>query len=179
TKNNIYVPKFGTVTGTIFLVLLALALSLGLALASPAQGAGLGQAGSGDLSGGVTAGGQAAAGVTVELRKRNNGGDDVLLASTKTDSTGTYHFASQPSAPNDAFYYVRFLGGKGSLGVWYSFPIIYIASSQVSVPAVELADVELVAPAQNAVLALPGALRWKARKMGETYRVFVYAAGKS
>ena len=43
----------------------------------------------------------------------------------------------------------------------------------------ELADVELSAPGPDASLALPGSLRWKARKMGETYRVFVYAAGKN
>lgn len=45
-------------------------------------------------------------------------------------------------------------------------------------PAIDLGDVELGGPAQNSTLTLPGKLQWKARRMGETYRVFVYAAGK-
>src|SRR4051794_36648391 len=36
----------------------------------------------------------------------------------------------------------------------------------------------MVAPGANVTLALPGSLRWKARKVGETYRVFIYASGK-
>ncbi len=177
--NDTYVPKFGTLKGKIILLGLAAALIIGLALASPAHGAGLSQDEKGDMSGQVTLAGQNAAGLTVELRKRNNGGEDTLIISTKTDGAGTYHFTGQPSAPNDAFYYVRFLGGKGALSAWYSFPIIYIMGSQVSVPAVELADVELVETAQNAALSLPATLRWKARKMGETYRVYVYTEGKT
>ncbi len=177
--NHTYVPKFGTLKGTLFLLALGLALVVGLALASPTHGAGLSQVEKGDISGQLTVVGQPTAGMTIELRRRSNGGDDALLLSGKTDAAGVYHFAGQPGAPNDAFYYVRALGGKGALSVWYSFPIIYIMGTQVSVPAIELGDVELVGPVQNAALSLPTTLHWKARKMGETYRVFVYTAGKT
>src|SRR4051812_47259813 len=178
-QNHIYVPKFGTLKGTLFIIAVAVALCVGLSLASPAHGAGARQDAQGDISGTVTLGNQGAAGVTVELRKRNNSGEDVALVSAKSDTNGMYHFANQPSAPNDAFYYVRFLGTNGSLAVWYSFPIIYISGSQVSVPSVELSDVELASPEQNATVQLPATLKWKARKTGETYRIFVYADGKT
>src|SRR5437763_4795339 len=176
--NKTYIPKFGTVKGAIFLIALVVMLGIGLALAAPAHGAGLSETGKGDIMGTATVNGQSAAGSAVELRQRTNGGGDVTLARATTDAAGAYHFAGQPSAPNDAFYYVRFTGGKGSLTAWYSFPIIYTFGSEVTVPSVELVDVELVAPGPNVTLALPGELRWKARKMGETYRVFVYASGK-
>ena len=179
TKHN-FVPNFGTVRGAIMLLGLIAALIAGLVLTGgPVHGSGLAQGSGGDISGQVTLAGQPVPDIAVELRQRSNGGDDSLLVSARTDGSGTYHFAGQPSAPNDAFYYVRFLGGKGALSAWYSFPIIYIMSSDVSVPAVELADVELAEPAQNAAVKLPVTLKWKSRKMGETYRVFVYADGKT
>src|SRR5947209_680052 len=106
--NHTYVPKFGTLKGTIILLGLAGALIIGLALASPAHGAGLFQADKGDISGQATIAGHGVEGLTIELRQRNNGGEDTLIASTKTDGAGAYHFANQPGAPNDAFYYVRF-----------------------------------------------------------------------
>ncbi|MFL5732959.1 MAG: DUF11 domain-containing protein [Chloroflexia bacterium] len=177
--DRIYVPRLGTLKGTLFLVAVALMLALGLALASPAHGAPLRQTGKGNITSTATVNGKSAGGIAVELRQRTNGGGDTSLATTTTDVAGTYHFADQPSAPNDAFYYVRFSGGKGTLAAWYSFPIIYTFGSEVTVPSVELGDVELQAPAANAALPLPGTLTWKARKMGETYRVFVYEAGKT
>jgi uncharacterized repeat protein (TIGR01451 family) len=175
TKHTL-VPSLGTLRGAIILLGMLVALVVGLALARPAHGSTLSQVAAGDITGQATLAGQNAAGITVELRKRSNGGDDALLASAKTDGTGTYHFAGQPSAPNDAFYYVRFLGAKGALSAWYSFPIIYIMGTEVAVPAVELADVE-VTQLPNATVALPVTLHWKARKMGETYRLFVYTEG--
>lgn len=178
-KNETYVPRLGTVKGAIFIVVVALALGIGLALASPAYGAVLREDPKGDISGTVTVNGLGTAGIAVELRQRTNGGGDASLATATTDATGTYHFASQASAANDAFYYVRMSGGKGTLSAWYSFPIIYVSGSEITVPGVELADVELVAPGQNVALPLPGSVSWKARKMGETYRLFVYAAGKN
>ena len=90
------------------MTLLIAALIEGLAWASPV-GAALYQTGKGDIAGQVMLGGKGASEVTVELRKRSNGGEDALLASMKTDGTGAYHFKGQPSAPNDAFYYVRFI----------------------------------------------------------------------
>lgn len=175
---NIYLPRLTSVRGALIAFATLAALWLGLMLATPAQGAPLGQDAKGDITGQVTVNGQTMAGITVELRQRNNGGQDATISTATTDGTGTYHFPNEPSAPNDAFYYIHFSGGKNTLAAWYSFPIIYIMSSQVTVPSVDVGDVEVVRPAQNATLSLPGKLEWNARRMGETYRVFVYAAGK-
>src|SRR5687768_15037800 len=89
-----------------FLLMAALMLGFGLAFVSPAAGAA--PQANGDITGLVTLNGQGAAGINVELRQRSNAGADNPLASTVSDSNGVYHFANQPSAPNDAFYYIRF-----------------------------------------------------------------------
>src|SRR5436190_11256700 len=178
-ENRTYVPRLGTIRGAIFIILVVLALAIGLALASPAHGAGLSDDPKGDITGTVTVNGQGSAGISVELRQRTNGGGDASLATATTDGTGTYHFTGQASAASDAFYYVRFTGGKGTLSAWYSFPIIYVSGSDITVPGIDLGDVELVEPGQNVSLPLPGSLKWKARKMGETYRLFVYTAGNN
>ncbi len=165
-----------------FLPALVVALCLGIAPPAPAHAAPLQQT-SGKISGSVTVAGMSAAGaaggVTVELRRRNNSGVEDSLATTTTDDKGNYGFVNQPSAPSDAFYYVKFSGGKGTLAAWYTFPIIYLTGSDFTVPTVELADVALVEPVPNAVLAHAGTLKWKARKSGETYRLFIYRDGKS
>ena len=163
----------------IFLLSIALMLGIGLALALPAHGSALAQTepASGEILGKVTVGGQGTGGITVELRQRANDGTDTLLATTTTDPTGIYRFAGQPGAPNNAFYYIKVTGGKGTLAVWYTFPIIYVQGSAFTVPEVEMADIQITAPAQNAVINLPAKLSWKARRAGETYRLFVYAGG--
>jgi uncharacterized repeat protein (TIGR01451 family) len=157
---------------------LAVALGIGMALSAPALGAELHQA-SGKMTGLVMVGGRASSGVSVELRQRTNSGADSSLATTSTDASGTYTFANTPSAPSDAFYYVRFTGGKGMLATWYTFPIIYVTGSDFTVPSVELGDVQLIEPTAGQPLSLPGALLWNGRTSGETYRVFIYAAGKT
>src|SRR5918912_690589 len=125
-KHHTYTPRLGTLRGTLFIIVVLLALCLGLSLAAPARGAGVWQDTSGDITGMGTVNGQGAADMTVELRQRTNEGGDTLLMTVKTDATGAYHFANQPSAPSDAFFYVRFAGGPGTLAAWYSFPIIYV-----------------------------------------------------
>jgi uncharacterized repeat protein (TIGR01451 family) len=171
-----------TVRDIFFLLAVAVALGLGLALTSPALGAELGsssaQAASGSVSGSVSVTGGSAAGITVELRQRTNGGDDKVLATTTTDASGNYSFKGQPSAPNDAFYYVKFTGGTGTLAAWYSFPIIYLAGSDFTVPSVEMSDVQLLM-APGTTVSLPTRLQWNARRSGETYRIFIYAQGDS
>ena len=172
--------KQRSVRDVFFLLAVAVALGLGLALASPALGAPLrgntAQSAGGSISGSVSVTGGNASGITAELRSRSNGGDEKVLATTTTDAGGNYSFAGQPSVPNDAFYYIKFTGGKGTLAAWYSFPIIYQVGSDFTVPSVEMSDVQLLLP-QNATIALPASLTWKARRSGETYRVFVYAQG--
>ena len=71
--NQIYVPRLGTLKGTLFIIAVAVAFTVGLSLASPAHGAGVKQDSQGDISGTVTLNNAGAAGVTVELRKRSNG----------------------------------------------------------------------------------------------------------
>ena len=171
-----YTIRLKTIWNVLFLLTMALMLGFGLAFVSPVAGAEL-QA-TGDITGIVTINGQGAAGINVELRQRSNAGADNPLASSVSDSNGVYHFANQPSAPNDAFYYIRFAGAKGTLAAWYTFPIIYVNGSEFTVPAVEMGDVELAGPAAGTSLTLPGTLSWKGRRSGETYRVFVYAKGK-
>lgn len=163
----------------IFLLSIALMLGIGLALALPAHGSALAQTepASGEILGKVTVGGQGTGGIAVELRQRANDGTDTLLATATTDPTGIYRFAGQPSAPNNAFYYIKVTGSKGTLAVWYTFPIIYVQGSAFTVPEVEMADIQITAPAQDAVINLPATLSWKARRAGETYRLFVYAGG--
>ena len=133
------------------------------------------------MTGVVTMGGSGTgiAGVTVELRQRTNSGADSSLATTTTDASGIYSFVNAASAPSDAFYYIRITGGKGMLATWYTFPIIYVNGSDFTVPSIEMGDVQLVEPAAGQALALPGGLAWKSRSSGETYRIFVYAEGKT
>src|SRR5437763_1406222 len=138
--NRTYIHKPGTGRAPLLLVALAVLLCLGLVQAASARAAGLSQADKGDITGTVIVNGQSVAGITVELRQRTNGGTDATLVTATTDAAGTYHFSNQPSAPNDAFYYVRFTGGRGTLSAWYSFPIIYTFGSQVTVPSIELVD---------------------------------------
>jgi uncharacterized repeat protein (TIGR01451 family) len=130
------------------------------------------------MTGIVIVGRGAASGVSVELRQRTNSGADTSIATTTTDPSGTYTFANTPSAPSDAFYYIRFSGGAGMLATWYTFPIIYVSGSEFTVPSVELGDVQLIAPLADQPLSLPGELTWNARSSGETYRLFIYAEGK-
>jgi uncharacterized repeat protein (TIGR01451 family) len=115
----------------------------------------------------------------VELRQRANDGADSGVASTTSAEGGVYSFEGLASAPSDAFYYVRFTGAKGNLAAWYTFPIIYVQGSDFTVPTVEFGDVQLLEPAGGAQLTLPSTLRWNGRSAGETYRVFIYAAGTS
>lgn len=178
-KDNIYIPSTRTLKGLLFLLMLALALGLGISFSSAAHGAPLRQSDAGKMMGVVTVKGGAASGVSVELRQRTNSGADTSLAATTTDASGTYTFANTPSAPSDAFYYIRFSGGAGMLATWYTFPIIYVSGSDFTVPAVELGDVQLVEPTAGQPLSLPGGLRWNGRTSGETYRLFIYAEGKT
>ncbi|MEO8287963.1 MAG: hypothetical protein ABI670_16160 [Chloroflexota bacterium] len=166
-----------SVRDVFFLLAIAVALALGLTLSSPALGAGLRQSTPGDIMGAVTVTGGNAGNITVELRQRSNGGDDKVLATATTDSNGNYHFPKQPSAPNDAFYYVKLSGGSGTLANWYSFPIIYLSGSDFTVPTVEMSDVQLLLP-PGSQITLPSSLQWKSRRSGETYRLFIYAQGK-
>ncbi|HUP28457.1 MAG TPA: hypothetical protein VM409_08485 [Chloroflexia bacterium] len=175
-SDRTYSISLRTIWNAIYLLAIAIMLGFGMALASPAAGAELQS--DGDITGIVTVNGAGAAGVAVELRQRSNAGADATLASATSDANGVYHFANQPSAPNDAFYYIRFAGAKGTLAAWYTFPIIYVHGSQFTVPGVEMGDVSLLEPAAGAAIGLPGKLSWKGRRSGETYRVFVYAKGK-
>jgi uncharacterized repeat protein (TIGR01451 family) len=154
---------------------LLLCMALALAFAPPALAA---QTSGGRLGGAVTVTGGNAAGIAVELRQRSNSGEDKMLATTTTNDQGLYEFTGQPSAPNDAFFYVKFSGGTGTLAAWYSFPIIYVTGSDFTVPSVELADIKLMLP-QGSLLTLPNNLQWNPRRSGETYRVFIYAAGQT
>jgi uncharacterized repeat protein (TIGR01451 family) len=163
----------------LILGILAIALGIGMALVSPAAGATLSQPGGGSIIGTVTLNGAPAPGVTAELRQRSNEGVETTLASVISDASGTYRFIGQPSAPNDAFYYVRLTGGKGMLAVWNTFPIIYVHGSDFSVPAVEMADVAITGAVKDSVLQPNGSLTWNARRSGEIYRVFIYAKGKA
>lgn len=180
-KNYYGLPRSNQKSGRarLYLFTAALVLGLGLAFASSAHGATLAQTGGGKISGSAVVGNAGAPGITVELRQRTNSGADTLLATTTTDPSGNYSFAGQPSAPGDAFFYIRFSGGKGTLASWYTWPIIYLTGSDFSVPAVDLADVPLVEPASGSDIAPGGAIKWKARKAGETYRLFIYAQGKT
>lgn len=160
----------------IYLLVAALALGLGMSLASTAHGAAAYQA-QGRIAGIATVGEAGAAGVTVELRQRTNSGAESLLATATTDENGQYAFANQPSAPGDAFYYIRFQGGNGTLASWNTFPIIYLTGTDFTVPTVDLADVALVEPGAGSTVAPGSKIRWKARRAGEAYRLYIYAEG--
>lgn len=165
-----------TLRTVIYLLVAALALGLGISLASTAHGAALNQA-QGRIAGVATVGDAGAAGVTVELRQRTNSGAESLLATATTDENGHYSFPNQPSAPGDAFFYIRFQGGTGTLASWNTFPIIYLTGTDFTVPTVDLADVALVEPAAGSTVSPGSKIRWKARRAGETYRLYIYPAG--
>ncbi|MDQ3929196.1 MAG: hypothetical protein M3328_08620 [Chloroflexota bacterium] len=161
----------------VYLLLAALTLGLGLTFASSAHGAPQHQT-QGSITGAVTLGEAGAGGVTVELRQHANSGAESLLATTTTDGSGRYVFVNPPSAPGDAFYYIQFQGGSGTLASWRTFPIIYLTGTEFNVPTVDISDVVLVEPAQGATVAPGSKLKWKARRAGETYRLYIYAAGQ-
>ena len=173
---NAYRGERRTLRDVLFLLGIAIALGFGLALSSTALGAGLRQSADGDISGTITVAGGNAAGIMVELHQRDNKQADTLLATTTTDASGVYHFPKQSSAPSDAYYQVKVTGGKGMLAVWYSFPIIYLDGQNFTVPSIEMSDVKLTQPADNAKIGLPGKLTWQARRSGETFRVYIYEA---
>lgn len=161
----------------VYLLLAAMTLGLGLAFASTANGAPQRQA-EGKISGTATLGNAGAEGVKVELRQSTNGGPDSLLATTTTDASGHYAFLNQPSTPGDAFYYILFQGGPGMLATWNTFPIIYLTTTDLNVPTVDLSDVVLTEPATGATVAPGSKIKWQARRAGETYRLYIYSAGQ-
>ncbi|MEA2576336.1 MAG: hypothetical protein QOH93_3634 [Chloroflexia bacterium] len=161
----------------VYLLLAALTLGVGLTFASTAHGAPQQQT-QGSISGTVTLGDAGAEGVTVELRQHANSGAETLLSTATSDASGHYVFVNQPSAPGDAFYYIQFQGGPGTLASWRTFPIIYLTGSDFTVPTVDISDVPLVEPAGGATVAPGSKLKWKARRAGETYRLYIYASGQ-
>lgn len=175
-KEKIYTPDTNTIRGKLLVVALIVALGLGLALTSRVSGAALRQA-AGEISGTVTVKGSPTEGLTAELRQHLNDGSEISLATTKTDKAGNYRFSGQPSVPSNGFYYVRFTGGEETLAEWKTWAIIYTSGSQFTVPPVEMGDVKIVTP--DASMTLPGKLKWEQRRSGETYRLYVYAQGKS
>ncbi|HEY0069863.1 MAG TPA: hypothetical protein VGE04_07845, partial [Chloroflexia bacterium] len=161
----------------IYLLLAAITLGLGLTFASTAHGAPPQQA-EGRISGTVTLGSTGAEGVTVELRQHANSGAEGLLATATSDGNGRYVFLNQPSAPGDAFYYIEFKGGPGTLASWRTFPIIYLTGTDFTVPTVDLSDVALVEPAAGGTISPGSKITWKPRRAGETYRLYIYAVGQ-
>ena len=161
----------------VYLLLAAMTLGLGLTFATAAHGAPQQQT-EGKIAGTVTLGSAGAEGVTVELRQHSNSGTESLLATATSDGMGHYVFTNQPSAPGDAFYYIEFKGGAGTLANWRTFPIIYLNGTDFTVPTVDLSDVVLVEPAAGATVGPGSKLKWNARRAGETHRLYIYAVGQ-
>ena len=135
-----------------------------------------GPAACGDIAGGVILHGAPAAGVTVELRQKANNGADTLLATTKTDNFGVYHFAGAAPAPADAVYYIRYPGGNnGAVAVWYGPGFPYAACGTPVLGTIDITDTPFIGGCNAGPTTLPAAITWQQRNPTDVFRLYFYA----
>lgn len=118
------------------------------------------------VCGRVTLIGTPVASISLELRFFN-GTSWYTLATTNTDADGYYSFASVPSLTPGQRYYVRYrnyAGTPGRLWVWGTRELTsYSANSNFEIGNFDIADIPLIAPANDATVALPYAFQWTRR----------------
>ena len=132
----------------------------------------------GGITGRVTEKGAPAANIPLELRYFN-GSAWSTRATTKTNGSGVYLFEGIPSLAQEEVYYVRYGPNDSNparLYYWFGPDITsYSAGSQTGGGDFDIADVVLLAPEDEATVALPVTFSWKRRGIpGEGYRVVLF-----
>ncbi len=139
-----------------------------------AQAAAPDQAG-GQISGQIVNNGAPVAGTTVTLRRYNADNDDVAVITATTTITGYFAFANPPTPPTGYTYYVEFgpQTNPAYVRFWDSQDISgYTAGQRASVGALNVANVSLVSPPDNATVSFPVTFRWTRRaSTTDTYRL--------
>lgn len=139
------------------------------------QGAGGGTKG---ISGKVTDGGKAAAGIKLDLRRYDNNGE-ITVKSTTTDAKGAYLFSGVPSLGAGQTYYVRFGPNDDNekrLYFWFGPDITsYVSGTAVSGSDFDISDVALLKPDPGATVSLPVTFQWQRRGVaGDDYVVELF-----
>lgn len=112
------------------------------------------------IYGTLTFNGSPAANVSVDLRHTSKLGNYVTTIDTvKTDANGRYNFPNAPSTSGEELIWPRWYNSDGDpakLLIWTgSILMSYTNKSTVQVPAFDLAELQLISPADNATVSLP------------------------
>jgi uncharacterized repeat protein (TIGR01451 family) len=131
------------------------------------------------IQGYVTLNGAPASGVPLDLRLFNGSGWSTAITTT-TNSVGYYAFENAASLQEGQAYYVLYSnkeGTPGRLWLWGTGDLTsYAAGGSVNMGDFDIADIELVAPADGASLTLPGIFQWTPRPAtpADTYKLRLY-----
>jgi photosystem II stability/assembly factor-like uncharacterized protein len=131
------------------------------------------------IYGRVTENGVTAAGIPLELRFYN-GSAWSTLASTTTQIGGWFAFNTAPSLGAGQGYYVRYQNttGTGRVWTWHTRALTtYAAGSSAHIGDFDIADIGLIAPANNAAVSLPHTFQWlpRAATPSDSYEFDLYA----
>ena len=115
----------------------------------------------------IVAGDQPAAAQTVVLRRYLDAQQDVAVLTATTTITGYYVFPNPPTPPAGWTYYVRYgpnTTQPAYVAAWYGPDVAgYQAGETRSGGLLNIANVELVEPPDNAYVGFPATFRWRAR----------------
>ena len=130
------------------------------------------------IYGRVTQNGSAASGVPLELFL-NDGSSSSLIATVNTQSDGTYRFTDVPSLGSGQAYFVRYrnkAGTPGRLWGWYTGWFRHYTGCDLHAGDFDIADIELVSPADGAMVSLPRTFYWTPRPAtpSDVYRFDLY-----
>jgi C1A family cysteine protease len=117
------------------------------------------------IHGRVTQNGTAASGVPVQLRLYD-GFSSSTIATVNTRSDGTYRFRDVPNLLQDQAYFVCYVntaGTPGRLWAWYTGWIRHYTGCNLHAGDFDIADIELVSPADGATVSLPRTFYWSPR----------------
>jgi hypothetical protein len=134
----------------------------------------------GAISGQVRFRGTSIGGILLELRQCLPDSCEVVMTTT-TDGAGNYRFSGVPALPADQVYYVQFSNdlepgspeASARLAVWFGREINrYAAGDTADGGSFDIANVELIAPSDQATLSLPATFSWSRRGIaGDLYSV--------
>ena len=132
-----------------------------------------------NITGKVTQNGSAVTGVPVALIK-STGSTLIQVASTTTNSGGNYSFPATPSLNGSDAYFVQYRNSSntsGRLYLWNTSRILSNpATTQVTLPTFDIADVVLSAPLNGSTVSLPYTFAWqrRAHTSSDSYEFDIY-----
>ena len=133
------------------------------------------------IAGSVTLNGASVADVPVNLCDFSAGACSSVFTTT-TDLQGNYVFMNTSSLPAGHAYYAYFSNRDdtpGRLWYWQTSKLgSYKAGARADLPAFEISDIALVAPAAGATVSLPVTFEWKPRASApkESYEFNLYGS---